>query len=256
MMSRRSGWLSLSVLAVAVVAPLASVLFGWHGRQIWFVTDVQLALLMVLPIGYLLLLVCAIASITRDIMRNKAGADLAAECCVCGGELQDAAEACRGCGLDWHREAFLDAEPTPFAGWPPRCRECGYDLSGLEEALPCPECGTVDESPPSAERQRVDDWVLIHRGARWLAMGSAVTLILGSIMVSLSPYIAVPVFSVLHGVCVLIGCWWLYSVEDGRQLREEHRDLAPWFVIDGLVLGWVVWLWIVVAWLKMMTALV
>lgn len=254
MMSRRSGWLSLSFLALALVAPLASVLFAWYSRPIWSMTDSQLALLLVLPVGYLLLLVFTIASITRDMVRYKAGSDLRAECCVCGGELHDTAEVCRGCGLDWRREVFIGAEPTPFAGWPPRCRECGYDLSGLEEALPCPECGVVDEPLRCEERQRVDEWGLIRRGVRWLATGSALTMVVGSIMVSVSSCVAVPVLSVLHGACVFIGCLWLYGAKDGRRLRGEHGDLAPWFVIDGLVLGWVAWLWIVVAWLKTMMA--
>lgn len=259
MMSRRSGWLSLSIFAVALVATLASVVFGWHERQIWMMTDVQLASLMAVLIGFLLLLVLAIASITCDMVRYKAGSGLAAECCVCGDELHATAEVCRGCGFDWHREADLDAEPTLFAGWPPRCRECGYDLSGLEEALLCPECGAVHERLMTVGEERDADWVVIDRAlvrnaVCWLAVGSLTTTIPGVILVNTSFHFGLALVSVLHGVCVLVGWWRLCGVADGRRRRVDDADHAPWFVIDGLVVGWIVWVWIVGAWVRVLVA--
>lgn|GEM_PF-3550944 len=233
-------WAALVVmsLSVAVVAYRLESPF-WYGIGALAGIALAGALAMVL-------LMVAIVSCAMDIARRGSAGAVEDTLCVCGAVLEPGDTSCAACGFDWNDAEPESPGPIRSRYGPGRCHRCGYDTAGLAEPR-CPECGSVVVEVRDMSDERREDWVVLRKGAVYLAVGSIPTAAVGAILIWVMAFDVAPVLAVVHGAVVWGACGALFWNKAGREVGRGKDVPRTGVALFGLVAAWMVWLYLVIA---------
>ena len=243
--SRRTRTL-LRIWAVLVVMSLSVAVVAYRLESPFWYGIGALAGIALAGVLAIVLLMVAIVSCAMDIARRGSAGAVEDSLCVCGAVLEPVDTSCAACGFDWNDAKPESPGPIRSRFGPGRCHRCGYDTASLAGPR-CPECGSIVVEIRDTSDERREDWVVLRKGAIYLAAGSTLTAAVGALLIWVMAFDVAPVLAVVHGAVVWGACGTLFWTKAGREVGQGEDVPPTGMAYFGLVAAWSVWLYLVIA---------